>query len=108
MFNDVYRGKRVLITGNTGFKGSWLALFLQKAGAEIHGYALPPEGMHNHFQLLNLQYNSTFADIKGVFKSGEERSIENNAGILRIIPLERGLFGIKTVACFWRRNENQL
>lgn len=68
MFNDVYRGKRVLITGNTGFKGSWLALFLQKAGAEIHGYALPPEGMHNHFQLLNLQYNSTFADIKELDK----------------------------------------
>ena len=35
MFNDVYRGKRVLITGNTGFKGSWLALFLRKAGAEL-------------------------------------------------------------------------
>lgn len=57
------------------------------------------------FRLL-APLDGTFADIKGVFKSGEERSIENNAGILRIIPLERGLFGIKTVACFWRRNEN--
>ncbi|MBQ6527712.1 MAG: NAD-dependent epimerase/dehydratase family protein, partial [Clostridia bacterium] len=37
-----YRGKRVLITGHTGFKGSWLCRVLQKAGAVITGYALYP------------------------------------------------------------------
>ncbi|MCW3100999.1 MAG: rfbG [Chthonomonadaceae bacterium] len=37
-----WHGKRVLITGHTGFKGSWLALWLQKCGAEVAGYALPP------------------------------------------------------------------
>ena len=37
-----WRGKRVLITGHTGFKGSWLTLWLQQCGAEILGYALPP------------------------------------------------------------------
>jgi CDP-glucose 4,6-dehydratase len=37
-----WRGKRVLITGHTGFKGSWLALWLQKCGAQVAGYALPP------------------------------------------------------------------
>ncbi|MCW3053159.1 MAG: rfbG [Chthonomonadales bacterium] len=37
-----WRGKRVLITGHTGFKGSWLALWLQQCGAEVAGYALPP------------------------------------------------------------------
>lgn len=68
MFNDVYREKKVLITGNTGFKGSWLALFLQKAGAEIHGIALPPDTAPNHFQLLNLQYDSTFVDVKELDK----------------------------------------
>lgn len=68
MFNDVYRGKKVLITGNTGFKGSWLALFIQKAGAEIHGVALPPDTAPNHFQLLNLQYDSTFVDVKELEK----------------------------------------
>ena len=39
---NAYRGKRVLITGHTGFKGSWLSLILQLAGAEVTGYALPP------------------------------------------------------------------
>jgi CDP-glucose 4,6-dehydratase len=37
-----YSGKRVLVTGHTGFKGSWLALWLAEMGAEVHGYALPP------------------------------------------------------------------
>lgn len=37
-----WRGKRVLITGHTGFKGSWLSLWLQQAGAEVAGFALPP------------------------------------------------------------------
>ena len=34
LFNDVYRGRRVLVTGHTGFKGSWLALWLQMMGAK--------------------------------------------------------------------------
>ena len=42
LFNDIYRGKRVLITGHTGFKGSWLSLLLYKLGAEVYGYALEP------------------------------------------------------------------
>jgi CDP-glucose 4,6-dehydratase len=42
MERDFWRGKRVLLTGHTGFKGSWLSLWLQKAGAELLGYALPP------------------------------------------------------------------
>ncbi len=37
-----WSGKRVLLTGHTGFKGSWLALWLQRAGAEVHGLALEP------------------------------------------------------------------
>jgi CDP-glucose 4,6-dehydratase len=37
-----YRGRRVLVTGHTGFKGSWLALWLCELGAEVHGYALAP------------------------------------------------------------------
>ena len=40
---ECYRGKKVLITGHTGFKGSWLSLILQMAGAEVVGYALEPE-----------------------------------------------------------------
>ena len=39
---DFYKGKRIFLTGHTGFKGTWLSLFLQKLGAEITGYALEP------------------------------------------------------------------
>lgn len=42
MFADTYAGKRVLVTGHTGFKGSWLSLWLARLGAHVTGYALPP------------------------------------------------------------------
>lgn len=44
-----YEGARVLITGDTGFKGSWLALWLAELGAEVRGFALPPERAEDHF-----------------------------------------------------------
>ena len=49
MFNDFYKGKRVFITGHTGFKGSWLALWLNTLGAEVKGYALTPYTRDDHF-----------------------------------------------------------
>jgi CDP-glucose 4,6-dehydratase len=44
-----WQGKRVLITGHTGFKGGWLAVWLRRLGADVAGYALPPEGEPNLF-----------------------------------------------------------
>jgi CDP-glucose 4,6-dehydratase len=41
-FGNIYKGKKVLLTGDTGFKGSWLAIWLVQLGAEVYGYALPP------------------------------------------------------------------
>ena len=41
-FNGVYKGKTVLVTGHTGFKGSWLSIWLNELGAEVIGYALDP------------------------------------------------------------------
>ncbi len=49
-----WRGKRVLLTGHTGFKGAWLGLWLRHLGAEVVGYALPPVGEHHLFGALNL------------------------------------------------------
>ncbi len=43
MFANIYKGKRVLLTGHTGFKGSWMALWLHRLGAHVHGLALPPD-----------------------------------------------------------------
>ncbi len=43
LFADIYRGRRVLVTGHTGFKGSWLSLWLKELGAEVSGIALDPE-----------------------------------------------------------------
>ncbi|PJZ61803.1 CDP-glucose 4,6-dehydratase [Leptospira adleri] len=50
-----FKGKRVLITGHTGFKGSWLTFILTQAGANVAGYALPPITKVSHFDLLELK-----------------------------------------------------
>ncbi|MEI8024174.1 MAG: CDP-glucose 4,6-dehydratase, partial [Actinomycetota bacterium] len=50
-----FRGKRIVVTGDTGFKGSWLSLWLHLAGAEVYGYALPAESEKSHFEQLGLK-----------------------------------------------------
>jgi CDP-glucose 4,6-dehydratase len=64
LFNGIYKNKRVLITGHTGFKGSWLTLWLTKMGADVIGYSLPPPTKPSHFELLNLDIDSHIADIR--------------------------------------------
>ncbi len=54
MFNNFYNGKKILITGVTGFKGSWLALWLMDLGAEIIGFSLPPNSPEDNFSLCKL------------------------------------------------------
>jgi CDP-glucose 4,6-dehydratase len=56
-FGDVYRGKRVLVTGHTGFKGSWLSLWLNQLGAKVVGISLAPETKPNHWNLLGIKSN---------------------------------------------------
>ena len=51
---DFWRGKRVLITGNTGFKGSWLSLWLQLLDADVSGYSLEPPTQPNLFSLASV------------------------------------------------------
>ena len=64
MFADIYFGKRVLVTGHTGFKGSWLAFWLTRLGAQVYGLAQPPDTRPNHFQLLALPIKSMITDIR--------------------------------------------
>lgn len=60
-----WRGKRVLLTGHTGFKGSWLATWLLDMGAEVHGLALPSETQPNLHEILTLPYASqTTCDLR--------------------------------------------
>ncbi len=51
----LFKGKRVVVTGDTGFKGSWLSLWLHGLGAKVLGYALPPKHDSDHFKLLSLR-----------------------------------------------------
>ena len=62
-----WRGKRVFLTGHTGFKGSWLSLWLQSLGAEVHGLALTPPTTPNLFtvaQVASGVARSTIGDIR--------------------------------------------
>jgi len=60
-----WTNKRVLITGHTGFKGSWLSLWLQLLGAEVTGYSLPPPTVPSLYELADVKYgmNSIEGDI---------------------------------------------
>lgn len=64
LFGGSYRGRRVLLTGHTGFKGSWLALWLSELGADVVGIALDPETTPNHWSLLDLAVSDYRQDIR--------------------------------------------
>ena len=53
---EMFRGKRVWVSGHTGFKGSWLTEWLLQMGAIVHGYALEPDTTPSLFDLLGLRY----------------------------------------------------
>jgi len=61
-----WQNKKVLVTGHTGFKGSWLTLWLNLLGAKVTGYALQPRTEKDNFVLTGLhqRVNSNFADIR--------------------------------------------
>lgn len=64
---EFWRGKRVFLTGHTGFKGGWLSLWLQSMGAEVHGYALAPPTETNLFTVAEVNKcmaSSEIADIR--------------------------------------------
>ena len=63
-FGGVYNKLKVLVTGHTGFKGSWLAYWFSKMDAEVYGFSLQPPTTPNHFELLNTSLYSIIGDIR--------------------------------------------
>ncbi len=61
---SIFSGKRILVTGHTGFKGSWLSLWLHELGADVSGISLPPATKPSHWDLLKLPINQRFIDIR--------------------------------------------
>lgn len=62
-FEKIYKGKNVLITGHTGFKGSWMSIWLNSLGANVIGYALDPYTEYDNFVVSNLK--DKIIDIRG-------------------------------------------
>jgi CDP-glucose 4,6-dehydratase len=62
---DRFKGKKVFITGNTGFKGSWLSIWLKELGAEVYGFALEPKSDMDNFVKCGLDHkvNQTYGDV---------------------------------------------
>lgn len=70
---EFYKGKKVLVTGSTGFKGAWLSLMLHTAGAQVCGYALRPDNTQLLFEKLELEKNikQIYSDIRNFEKLAE-------------------------------------
>ena len=70
IFNNFYKGKRVLVTGHTGFKGSWLCVWLNELGAEVVGVGLNPYSDKDNFFLSDIG-NKIKADIRGDIRDSQ-------------------------------------
>jgi CDP-glucose 4,6-dehydratase len=70
MFSNIYKNKNVLVTGHTGFKGSWLSIWLKELGANIIGYSLDPPSMPNNFEASKLRN-------KVIHNHGDIRNFDN-------------------------------
>ena len=77
MFNNVYKGKKVLITGNTGFKGSWLTTWFLDLGADVYGISNGMPSQPSMFEALKLEeyithYEKDIRDLSAIIKIVKE------------------------------------
>ena len=75
LFQDTFKGLDALVTGHTGFKGSWLSVWLNELGARVIGYSLEPPTKPNNFQLSNLE--NRVIDVRG-----DIRDLEKFQGVI--------------------------
>ena len=71
IYNNFYKGKKVLVTGHTGFKGSWLSIWLHELGAEVVGVGLDPYSEKDNFVLSGIG-KKIKADIRADIRDGEK------------------------------------
>ncbi|MBF0465890.1 MAG: CDP-glucose 4,6-dehydratase [Nitrospirae bacterium] len=74
-FHNIYKGKKVFLTGHTGFKGAWLSLWLSELGAEVMGYALKPHTAPSLFEILGNEKRL-------IHHVGDVRSYEGLYGVI--------------------------
>ncbi|HAB60433.1 MAG TPA: CDP-glucose 4,6-dehydratase, partial [Lachnospiraceae bacterium] len=72
MNQEFWKNKKVLVTGHTGFKGSWLSIWLLKLGANVIGYGLDPYSDRDNFALCNLE--DKIIDIRGDIRNETQLS----------------------------------
>ncbi|OBQ54114.1 CDP-glucose 4,6-dehydratase [Tamlana sp. s12] len=83
VYDNFFKGKKVFLTGHTGFKGSWMTLLLQSLGAEVTGYALSPDQEQNLFDFTGLEkkMNSHIGDIQD-FSTLQDAMVKANPEIV--------------------------
>jgi CDP-glucose 4,6-dehydratase len=64
LFSNIYKDKKVLVTGHTGFKGAWLSFWLTKLGAQVFGISDKVTTIPSHFELLKIEMQSFMIDIR--------------------------------------------
>ena len=82
MNREFWKGRRVFVTGHTGFKGAWLCLLLERLGAKVAGYALPPPTEPSLYALADAgaQVQSTTADLRELGRLSEAMQAFEQAG----------------------------
>lgn len=90
MMLDFYKGKKVFITGHTGFKGSWLCKLLANAGADVTGYSLNPPTSPSLFEIANIESDvkSVIGDIRD-FDSLKRHLMRHSLRLYFILRLSR-------------------